>query len=142
MKSMRLYGGAFLAGLLSCTGPWFAGTATAQESALGAEEFTRNCATCHGTDAKGGGEFARFLTVEPPSLTILSKNNGGRFPLLKVFQTIDGRQIVGAHGTRDMPIWGTAYRADVGHTFGPYGGERAVRARILELVFYLESIQE
>lgn len=109
---------------------------------IGADEYTISCAVCHGADAKGDGEFARFLTVKPPNLTVLAKGNNGVFPFLKVFQTVDGRTMVGGHGTREMPIWGRRYGEEVGEKFGPYGGEIAVRARVLELVFYLQSIQQ
>jgi hypothetical protein len=41
-----------------------------------------------------------------------------------------------------MPIWGARYKAEQGGKYGPYGGEMAVRARVLELVFYVQSLQE
>ena len=45
------------------------------------------------------------------------------------------------HGVRDMPIWGGRYQEEAGEMYGPYGGEVVVRGRILELVYYLQSIQ-
>ena len=59
-----------------------------------------------------------------------------------VFQVIDGRALVSGHGARDMPVWGNRYQEDIGNTYGPYGGEQAVRARVLELVYYIQSIQK
>ena len=67
----------------------------AQENSVGAEAFRVACAVCHGTDGRGGGEFADVLTVKPPDLTKLSQANDGVYPYLKVFQTIDGRASIG-----------------------------------------------
>ena len=60
---------------------------------------------------------------------------------MQVFQVIDGRSLVSGHGTREMPIWGRRYQEEVGEKYGPYGGEIAIRARVLELVYYIQSIQ-
>jgi hypothetical protein len=40
---------------------------------------------------------------------VLSKNNNGVFPLNAVYEVIDGRKSIKAHGTREMPIWGLRY---------------------------------
>lgn len=117
-------------------------TGHAQETQIGADEYAASCSICHGADGRGHGEFASVLKVQPSDLTMLAKENDGQFPFLKVFQTIDGRTQIGAHGTRDMPIWGRRYSEDIGEKFGPYGGEIAIRARVMELVYYLQSIQE
>jgi hypothetical protein len=42
-------------------------------------------------------------------LTAIPKRNAGVFPFNRVFETADGRQDIGAHGVRDMPIWGFRY---------------------------------
>ncbi|NNE80419.1 MAG: hypothetical protein HKN18_09125 [Silicimonas sp.] len=91
--------------------------------------------------------MAEFLSVEPTDLTVISKNNEGVFPLLEVFQIVDGRTVVGAHGVRntegwEMPVWGARYREQIGSKYGDYGSESAVRARVLELVYYIQSIQQ
>jgi len=116
--------------------------AYAQDTLLAADEYRASCQVCHGKEGKGDGPMAGVLKKVPPDLTQLSKKNEGRFPFLKVAQVIDGRAIVPAHGTREMPVWGERYAADIGETFGPYGGERAVRARVLELVYYIQSLQQ
>ena len=107
-----------------------------------AVEFQSSCAVCHGETGHGDGNLAAYLTVKPADLTKLTANNHGEFPFLKVFQVIDGRTLVSGHGDRAMPVWGTRYQQDIGETFGPYGGEIAVRARVLDLVYYIQSIQE
>ena len=95
-----------------------------------------------GANAQGDGEFANLLKVRPPNLTLLSSQNNGEFPFLKVLQTIDGRAVVPAHGTRIMPIWGDTFEREVGESAGPYGAELLIRARIVALADYIESLQK
>ncbi len=116
--------------------------AWSQDKLLVADEYRASCQVCHGAGGVGDGPFVRFLTVKPIDLTQLAKKNDGKFPLLKVFQTIDGRADVPAHGARTMPIWGQRYAAEAGEKYGPYGGEAAIRARILELAYYIQSLQK
>lgn len=119
------------------------GSAAAQGMMAASEtEFLNSCAVCHGTSGRGDGNLVNFLNVKPTDLTKLTANNDGKFPFLEVFQVIDGRTMVSGHGERDMPVWGRRYQEDIGESYGPYGGETAVRARILELVYYIQSIQE
>lgn len=113
-----------------------------QLETIPADEYVAACLVCHGTTGKGDGPLAVFLKVPPSDLTTIAKRNDGEFPFLKVFQTIDGRAQIGAHGTRDMPVWGDRYKAVAGERYGPYGAEQIVRGRILELVYYIQSLQE
>lgn len=120
--------------------------ASEDEFERGREEFLNSCASCHGEDGKGAGFLTRvFRGVDPGDLTQLAaRHHTGQFPLLDVFQIVDGRAVVPAHGDRKMPVWGDRYRVEAGETYGPYGygAEPVIRGRILELVFYLQSIQE
>jgi len=118
------------------------GFTSAQEETIGEKEFRRNCAACHGPEGRGDGPLAEWLKQAPPSLTEISKNNNGLFPFQEIYQAIDGTTGTGAHGTSAMPIWGDRYTAETFDQVGPYGGEEIVRGRILELVFYLQTIQE
>jgi hypothetical protein len=103
-------------------------------------EYQSYCAVCHGVDGRGHGIMAKFLTVQTSDLTQLAKKNAGRFPFWQVYRTIDGRQEVRGHGTRDMPVWGARFRADAK---GDDTGSRSqIAGRILSLVFYLQHIQE
>jgi mono/diheme cytochrome c family protein len=95
------------------------------------------CAVCHGADAKGGGVFKAMLNKPPVDLTTLSKNNNGSFPFGRVYDQIDGRDMPGAHGTVEMPIWGGTWRTD-----SALGAETEIRGRILEIIVYLRSIQQ
>jgi mono/diheme cytochrome c family protein len=105
--------------------------------AAGRERFEQQCGICHGLDAKGNGPFADLLKVSPPDLTILTRRNNGYFPFTDVYNAIDGRNTPLAHGNRDMPIWGTRYKRMVDG-----GSETLVRGLILELIVYLETLQE
>jgi mono/diheme cytochrome c family protein len=112
----------------------------------GRKEFSQSCMTCHGESGRGDGEMAKYLTIKPADLTALSKNNNGQYPFLRVFQTIDGRAAVKAHGAGPMPIWGERYTVDSGaagaEPYKTYSAEPFVRARILELTYYIQSLQK
>lgn len=102
----------------------------------GQARFEQYCAVCHGKSAKGDGPFANLMTTKPADLTMLAKNNGGEFPFGRVYDSIDGRNVLAAHGTRDMPIWGQEMK-DKG-----LGGETDLRGRLVETIVYLRSIQQ
>lgn len=115
---------------------------------FGQREFNANCATCHGSDAKGRGPVAGFLIKNPPDLTQLSRQNGGVFPMDRLYRIIDGRDLPeaaspGVHGSREMPIWGRDYRMRDAEYFGdvPYDPDAMVRGRILALLEYLNRLQ-
>ena len=126
--------------------------AVAEEDTIGSDEYRISCMSCHGVGGRGDGALAQFLTVKPTDLTALSKNNGGQYPKLKagqypflrVYQVIDGRADVAVHGERAMPVWGNRYLAQQPGGISSYGGdyEKMVRGRILELVYYIQSIQQ
>lgn len=138
-KKLRNNGRLLIASILLAMG--YAGSGIAQDNQLGADSFRVACAVCHGSAGQGDGEFADVLAVRPPDLTKLSANNDGVFPYLKVFQTVDGRASIRAHGTPVMPIWGDTFTRQIGQDAGPFGNELLVRARIVALVDYVESLQ-
>jgi mono/diheme cytochrome c family protein len=72
--------------------------------------FDSYCASCHGKDAKGTGPAAKALVKAPADLTTIAKRNGGTFPDVKVKRFIEGADEINAHGSRDMPIWGSLFR--------------------------------
>jgi len=123
-----------------------ASAAAEKEKSVSQLEYERNCATCHGLKGKGNGPFAEFLTEGAPSLTTLSKNNDGVFPVKRVRSYIDGREWTAAHGSREMPIWGAEYTEESMAAHGPFFrewyGEDVVQARILALVEYISTLQE
>jgi len=106
----------------------------------GAMFFAQDCAACHGTDARGAGEFGEQLFTVPPDLTQLSANNGGVFPGDYVLGVIDGFDR-GAHFSAAMPEFGAG---DMGPTVivEEDGLGTPVPARLLALGTWLETIQE
>lgn len=107
----------------------------------GKPTYEQYCAVCHGLTGKGDGGAANILTVKPADLTQLRKKSGGEFPFWRGYRSSDGREeVLKGHGSREMPIWGTEFRATSGS--GNPGAESAVRGRILELIYYVQSIQE
>jgi mono/diheme cytochrome c family protein len=111
---------------------------------MGKFQYESNCAACHGKAGKGDGPFAgRVDTKGGADITTLSKRNRGTFPINRVYEIIDGRQEIGAHGSREMPIWGLDYQAKALADAGdmPYDSETFVRVRILALTEYLYRLQ-
>jgi len=110
---------------------------------FGKREYMSNCAVCHGTSGKGDGYYEGLLKQKPNDLTILAKANGGVFPAQRIYEVIDGRRAVAAHGPRDMPIWGADYYAQGApfDSMGFYDPETYVRVRIVALSDYLARIQ-
>ncbi len=113
-------------------------------TSIGKMEFQRNCASCHGAGGKGDGPFVEFLKETPSDLTVLSKNNAGIFPQAMIYDYIRDAEKIRAHGTKEMPIWGDRYSQEIIERYGEmYAGPgSSVNERILELVFYLGTIQQ
>jgi mono/diheme cytochrome c family protein len=108
---------------------------TRTSPASGAAMYKAYCAVCHGLDGTGNGPAAEALKTPPANLTLLSQNNGGKFPAMKVVSTIRGEAGVPAHGTREMPIWGHLFWTVSG------GHESEVQQRVANLTKYVESLQ-
>jgi mono/diheme cytochrome c family protein len=130
-----------------------AGIATmahAQESSLtagsvdvGKNEYDTRCAICHGLSGKGDGPYVQLLKegTDLPNLTELSKKNGGVYPFLRVYWTIDGTVRVRAHGSANMPIWGQVYKFQ-SHNLDPlYDPELFARTKIFALTEYVWRLQ-
>jgi mono/diheme cytochrome c family protein len=101
----------------------------------GKDMYTAYCAVCHGTDGKGGGPAASALKTPASDLTLLSKNNGGKYPALKVSSSIRGESTLPAHGSKEMPVWGALFWSmSSGH-------ESEVQQRTANLTQYIESLQ-
>jgi mono/diheme cytochrome c family protein len=143
-----------LIGIVAALALLFATSVAAEEETIGSDEYRVSCLSCHGVGGRGDGPLAQYLTVKPTDLTTLAQNNGGQYPNLKagaypflrVYQVIDGRADVALHGDRAMPVWGSRYLMEQPMVVqeGPYAGayEKVVRGRILELVYYIQSIQQ
>ncbi|MCP5086501.1 MAG: cytochrome c [Rhodobacteraceae bacterium] len=77
----------------------------ADNSQLGQQIFVDHCAVCHGETAQGNGPMHSVLLIKPTNLTLLSAQNGGKFPLVRAIKRIDGRDPLVSHGS-PMPVYG------------------------------------
>lgn len=129
---MRGISGLFVSFLLAG-----AAVASAQE---GGVTFRLNCATCHGLEARGNGPMTQVLSVEVPDLTLLAARNGGEFPLMRVIETIDGRNRPLGHGG-PMPVFGFSLQGDAEVLVLPDGSEMSVARPIAEIAVWLQGVQ-
>jgi mono/diheme cytochrome c family protein len=144
---------AFLSALAGMAALFGAGACFAQQPEqldFGRREFLLSCAVCHGVTGKGDGIYRELLKKSPSDLTRLATENSGVFPFQRIYEIIDGRQDVKAHGPRDMPIWGAIFRkegekaepASPGDSNVPHDPEMYARTRIVELIEYVRRLQE
>ena len=109
--------------------------AKARLSHEGKDVYGDHCAVCHGMDGRGNGPAVAALKASPGDLTLISRRNGGRFPVIRLQRMLSGEgdEIV-AHGSREMPMWGQIFRLTSPH---PDAG----KAKVYNLVKHLESMQ-
>ena len=93
------------------------------------------CASCHGAQGSGDGPVAQSLVMRPTDLRKLTITNGGKFPVYRVVKMLGGADEITAHGGKQMPVWGPAFREK-----SPKDEKLAERVR--QLVRFLESIQD
>ena len=109
---------------------------------LGKREYDSKCAVCHGGAGRGDGPYAGLLNVKIADLTSLAQRNHGVFPVLRVYEVIDGRRNFQAHGPSEMPIWGLDYLARSREfSMDPFEAEAYIRTRILALTEYIYRLQ-
>jgi mono/diheme cytochrome c family protein len=103
--------------------------------AAGRETFLKYCASCHGTEGKGDGPAAFAMKTPPTDLTTLSKRHEGRFPGGYVSALLKFGRNLAAHGSEEMPVWGTRFRS-LDPANDPTG-----QHHIDDLLAYIRSIQ-
>jgi len=101
-------------------------------AADGPQMFRAYCSPCHGMEGRGDGPAAPALKKQPADLTQLSRKNEGKFPRFRVANVIQGEGSGGAHGSREMPMWGSVFRSL---------GSGTVKLRVDNLTNYIESLQ-
>ena len=103
-------------------------------AASGSQMYAAYCAACHGTKGKGDGPAASALKVPPADLTTLAKRHDNKFPRNEVYDAISGERSIAAHGSKEMPVWGTLFRSMDAH-------ESFSMLRLKNLTDYIESLQ-
>jgi mono/diheme cytochrome c family protein len=101
----------------------------------GEKTFLTYCASCHGIDGTGNGPVAKALKPPPTNLTLIAKNNGGRFPAGFVGAVLKFGRNLSAHGSQDMPVWGALFKT-IDPVHDPSG-----QKHINDVVAYIESLQ-
>lgn len=109
-----------------------------REEPSGEVLYARHCAACHGVGGRGDGPVAPALRRPPTDLTLLARRAGGRFDAAGITAVIDGRSAVVEHGTREMPVWGVAFEAELAGE--AYTGYLAIE-RSQTLTDYLATLQ-
>jgi mono/diheme cytochrome c family protein len=118
--------------------PLLAGAGGPEPTAEGRILYRRYCASCHGVSGDGRGPVAPVLHVPPADLRRLAERFGRPLPRERILRYVDGRELVPAHGQREMPVWGRRF-----HEIDGRGGKRdeVIRRTLERLLDYLESIQ-
>lgn len=121
-------------GCLSLVGDVSAQTLNLKVPLDGPSIYKAYCGACHGSDGKGRGPAAETLKYKPSDLTTIARNNQGVFPRTTIEQVLQNGERWKAHGSKEMPTWGSIFRA-------VDGDDKIAYAHIFNLVTYLESIQ-
>ena len=143
LKSILLFKRQFVLCLLLLTSSSLVLSAGEDDTIIkGSQTFKAKCASCHGEDAKGKDKAGLDLDVNPPDLTRVAKRNNGQFPVSRIYAIIDGREALEQHGSRVMPVWGDLFLSETIWEGCSQVEEQLVRGRVLELILYLDSIQQ
>ena len=106
------------------------------KSTYGADLYQFYCSGCHGATGRGAPAYGN-QHQPAPDLTVLARRNKGVFPRDRVRATITfgaGSADNSAHGTAEMPVWGTIFR-------GLDPDDQMTEIRIQNIVEYLASLQ-
>ncbi len=102
----------------------------------GKQMYSNYCAPCHGLNGKGQGPVAPALKTPPTDLTLLSKDNHGKFPDTHIVTVLENGLQIPSHGSAEMPVWGPI----LGKMNLSNPQEKLLR--VSNLSRYLESMQE
>jgi mono/diheme cytochrome c family protein len=98
--------------------------------------FKEYCASCHGADGRGNGPAIGFLKTPPPDLRLMAQRNNGKYPSRHVESILNFGPGTHAHGSLEMPTWGSLFRSL------DQSNEIVANGRIYTLSKFIESIQE
>ena len=96
--------------------------------------YGQYCAVCHGADGTGAGPAATAFKQRPTDLTQLTRQNNGAFPEERFVKMMNGEVPTAAHGSTDMPIWGSDFRKTTNNP-------NLAQDRIYSLMNYIEGMQ-
>jgi mono/diheme cytochrome c family protein len=107
--------------------------------AAGKVLFHQNCSVCHGLDGKGPDSGSIYdlepeKWVKPADLTVLSERNSAKFPADRVRDAIYFKGSIPAHGTPQMPAWGSVF-------YLLKSKSKRLEERVRDLTAYIESVQ-
>ncbi len=132
---MRIIAPLFaIAALLGAPASWAEEALTA---ASGADLYAQLCASCHGPEGHGDGPVAATLKTPPPDLTRITARQGD-FPEIDLFDVVDGRAVIPAHGSREMPVWGYELEARTPDDVPGRAGAQEMLALIID---HLRTLQ-
>lgn len=86
-------------------------------------------------DGKGHGQYAPILKRQPVDLSILSRNNRGRFPETHIVSALQFGSEIAPNGAGEMPVWGPIL-GKMNQT-----NPQELLLRISNLSRYLETLQ-
>ena len=101
----------------------------------GKQMYANYCAPCHGVDGRGQGPVSQALKTPPMDLTVLARNNHGKFPDTHIVSVLENGVDMPSHGSAEMPVWGPI----LGKMNQTNPQDRALR--ISNLSRYLETMQ-
>jgi mono/diheme cytochrome c family protein len=101
----------------------------------GRQMYANYCAPCHGVDGRGQGPVSQALKTPPMDLTVLARNNHGKFPDTHIVSVLQNGIDMPSHGSAEMPVWGPI----LGKMNQTNPQDRALR--ISNLSRYLETMQ-
>jgi len=106
----------------------------------GADIYAKQCTSCHGQTAQGNGPRTNDRSVKPAKLTLLSKRNGGVFPVEGVIAQIHG--YAGRHQFGAMSEFGQDLTGPMVDWVSSTGEVIPTPQALIDLAGYLESIQQ
>jgi mono/diheme cytochrome c family protein len=125
--------------IATCSIAWMQSSWSADYAAMSGQDlYRRFCASCHGVEGRGDGPVAASLRVNVPDLTRTAEHGPTADVRERIVRIIDGRYIIGAHGTRVMPVWGEDLALlEIGNP----DAERTAQLIIGRLADYVGSLQ-
>lgn len=126
---------AILTGVIRSQQPHKNTGAKSGDLASGKTTFMNYCASCHGLEGTGDGPAASALKPPPTDLTTLLKKNQGKYPAGFVAAVLKFGRNLAAHGSPDMPVWGSVFKA-IDPVHDPTG-----QRHVDDVVAYIECLQ-